>query len=145
MVDRFLGSAIASLCAKSMLIDVSHTGHIPYSDASPSPACSGKASGSARVRIGADSSCSRAVDASRAPRSFDPTPRPIVRSEILAAIRKVWYFFGTNSFPREEVKWPTRSALLLASTDLSRCANLTTVRPTSEQPTPALLPTPTSS
>lgn len=30
LVDRFLGSTIASQCAKSMLIDVSHTGHIPY-------------------------------------------------------------------------------------------------------------------
>jgi transcriptional regulator GlxA family with amidase domain len=30
MVDEFMGSAIASQCAKSMLIDVSHTGHLPY-------------------------------------------------------------------------------------------------------------------
>jgi transcriptional regulator GlxA family with amidase domain len=30
MVDRFLGPTIASQCAKSMLIDVSQTGHIPY-------------------------------------------------------------------------------------------------------------------
>lgn len=30
MVDRFMGSSIASQCAKSMLIDVSHTGQIPY-------------------------------------------------------------------------------------------------------------------
>ena len=30
MVDRFMGPHVASQCAKSMLIDVSHTGHIPY-------------------------------------------------------------------------------------------------------------------
>ena len=30
IVDRFMGPHIASQCAKSMLIDVSHTGHIPY-------------------------------------------------------------------------------------------------------------------
>ncbi|MCX7894090.1 MAG: helix-turn-helix domain-containing protein [Burkholderiales bacterium] len=30
MVDRFMGPTIASQCAKSMLIDVSHTGQIPY-------------------------------------------------------------------------------------------------------------------
>lgn len=30
LVDRFAGSSVASLCAKSMLIDISHTGHIPY-------------------------------------------------------------------------------------------------------------------
>jgi transcriptional regulator GlxA family with amidase domain len=30
MVDRFMGPHIASQCAKSMLIDVSQTGHIPY-------------------------------------------------------------------------------------------------------------------
>jgi transcriptional regulator GlxA family with amidase domain len=30
MVDRFLGPRIASQCAKSMLIDISHTGQIPY-------------------------------------------------------------------------------------------------------------------
>lgn len=30
MVDRFMGPHIASQCAKSMLIDVSHTGQIPY-------------------------------------------------------------------------------------------------------------------
>ena len=30
MVNRFMGPHIASQCAKSMLIDVSHTGHIPY-------------------------------------------------------------------------------------------------------------------
>jgi len=29
IVDRFMGPHIASQCAKSMLIDVSHTGHIP--------------------------------------------------------------------------------------------------------------------
>ena len=30
LVAHFLGSRLASQCAKSMLIDVSHTGHIPY-------------------------------------------------------------------------------------------------------------------
>jgi transcriptional regulator GlxA family with amidase domain len=30
IVDRFMGPQIASQCAKSMLIDVSRTGHIPY-------------------------------------------------------------------------------------------------------------------
>jgi transcriptional regulator GlxA family with amidase domain len=30
IVEQFMGSTIASQCAKSMLIDVSHTGHIPY-------------------------------------------------------------------------------------------------------------------
>ena len=30
MVDRFMGSSIATQCAKSMLIDISHTGQIPY-------------------------------------------------------------------------------------------------------------------
>jgi transcriptional regulator GlxA family with amidase domain len=30
IVDRFLGPQIASQCARSMLIDTSHTGHIPY-------------------------------------------------------------------------------------------------------------------
>ena len=30
MVDQFMGPSIASQCAKNMLIDVSHTGHIPY-------------------------------------------------------------------------------------------------------------------
>jgi len=30
LVDRFMGPAIASQCAKSMLIDTSHTGQIPY-------------------------------------------------------------------------------------------------------------------
>ena len=30
MVDRFMGAHIASQCAKSMLIDISHTGQIPY-------------------------------------------------------------------------------------------------------------------
>jgi hypothetical protein len=30
MVDRFMGPHVASQCAKSMLIDVSHTGQIPY-------------------------------------------------------------------------------------------------------------------
>ncbi len=30
LVDRFLGPNIASQCAKSMLIDVSHTGNLPY-------------------------------------------------------------------------------------------------------------------
>jgi transcriptional regulator GlxA family with amidase domain len=30
IVDRFMGPTIASECAKSMLIDVSHTGQIPY-------------------------------------------------------------------------------------------------------------------
>ena len=30
MVDRFMGPHIASQCAKSMLIDISHTGQIPY-------------------------------------------------------------------------------------------------------------------
>jgi transcriptional regulator GlxA family with amidase domain len=30
MVDRFMGGSIATQCAKSMLIDISHTGQIPY-------------------------------------------------------------------------------------------------------------------
>ena len=30
MVDRFMGPSIATQCAKSMLIDISHTGQIPY-------------------------------------------------------------------------------------------------------------------
>jgi transcriptional regulator GlxA family with amidase domain len=30
LVDRYMGSTIASQCARSMLIDVSHTGHLPY-------------------------------------------------------------------------------------------------------------------
>jgi len=30
MVGEFMGSAVASQCAKSMLIDVSHTGQLPY-------------------------------------------------------------------------------------------------------------------